>query len=285
MHLRDFDLNLLHVFQAVHEARNVGRAAERLGMSQPAVSHALARLRRALGDPLFQRAPGGVAPTARAEQFARQAEAALRTLDLALSDADSFDPARSPRRFALHMSDIAGEEFLPPLMAAVRRSAPQLHIEAVQLEPAAVGAALDDGRVDLAIGFLPGLSGSERLHLLDERYVVLLRQGHPLADKLGERSALQQLDFILVASHLEPAKALHQLGLQSRIRLTLPQFTVVPSILAATDLAVVMPRRPALRIAARHALQVVEAELGLAPFSVRAARAAFRASTSALLPA
>ncbi len=268
MHIRDFDLNLLHVFQAVHAAGNVSRAAEALGLSQPAVSHALTRLRLALHDPLFVRASGGVVPTPKAQRFARQIEPTLKTLELALHETDSFDPARSQRRFVVHMSDIGADEFLPLLMAEVRSSAPGVQVEAVQLEPSAIGPALDEGRIDLAFGYLPGLMGTERQHVLDEHYVVLLRRGHPLAAQLRGRDALQQLDFILVASHAEPARALQLLGLESRIRLTVTHFTVAPSILESSDLAVVMPYRPAMRFASRHALQVVEADLGLPPFSV-----------------
>ena len=270
MHIRDFDLNLLHVFQAVHAARNVSRAAEALGLSQPAVSHALTRLRLALHDPLFTRSAGGVAPTPKAEQFARQVEAALKVLDLAIHEADAFDPARSQRRFTVHMSDIGADEFLPQMMAMLGREAPGVHIEAARLEPGAIAGALEAGRIDLAFGYLPGLVGTETLHLLDERYVVLLRRGHPVAGRLRDRQALQSLDFILVSSHVDPARALHLLGLESRIRLTLPHFTVVPTILAASELAVVMPRRPALRYAQQHGLRVVEPDLGLPPFAVSA---------------
>jgi DNA-binding transcriptional LysR family regulator len=193
---------------------------------------------------------------------------ALKALDVAIQESDNFDPASSQRRFSMHMSDIGADEFLPVLMAEVRRTAPGVRIEALQLDAAAVGPALEDGRIDLAFGYLPELTGTEHRRLLDERYVVLLRRGHPLAASLRDRAALHQLDFILVASHIEPAKALHLLGLESRIRLTLPHFTVAPSILAASDLAVVMPMRPARRFAARHALQVVEPDLGLPPFTV-----------------
>jgi DNA-binding transcriptional LysR family regulator len=268
MHIRDFDLNLLHTFQAVFAARSVSRAAEVLSLSQPAVSHALTRLRLALHDPLFTRTAGGVAPTPKAEQFARQVEAALKLLDVAIHETDTFDPARSQRRFAVHMSDIGADEFLPLLMAEVGRQAPGVRLEALQLDPPAIGPALEEGRIDLAFGYLPELSGTERRPLLEERYVVLLRQGHPLAAQLKDRAALEQLDFILVRSHTEPARALHLLGLESRIRLALPHFTVAPSILAVSDLAVVMPLRPATRFAERHALQVVEPDLGLPPFTV-----------------
>lgn len=268
VNIRDFDLNLLHVFSAVHAARNVSRAAEALGLSQPAVSHALTRLRLALHDPLFTRCPGGVTPSPKADQLARQVEAALRQLDVALHEAETFDAARSQRRFVVHMSDIGAEEFLPPLMAAIGREAPGVRVEAVQLAAEAIAPALEEGRLDLAFGYLPGLAGTESAAILRERYVVLLRRGHPLAAALRDRAALDRLDFVLVASHAEPARALHLLGLQPRIRLTLPHFMVVPAILESTDLAVILPLRPALRFAARHALQVVEPDLGLPPFTV-----------------
>ncbi len=268
VNIRDFDLNLLHVFSAVHAARSVSRAAQALGLSQPAVSHALTRLRLALHDPLFTRVAGGVAPTPKADQLARQVETALRQLDLALHDVDSFDAAQSQRRFVLHMSDIGADEFLPQLMASVGRCAPGVRVEAVQLAAEAIAPALEEGRLDLAFGYLPTLVGTESAAILQERYVVLLRRGHPLAGSLRNRAALDRLDFVLVASHAEPARALHLLGLQSRIRLTLPHFMVVPPILAATDLAVILPQRPARRFASLHDLQVVEPDLGLPPFTV-----------------
>ena len=268
MHIRDLDLNLLQVFAAVHAARSVSRAAEVLGLSQPAVSHALARLRGLLHDPLFTRSAGGVAPTPRADQLARQVDAALRLLDGALQEAVVFDVTRSQRRFVVHLSDIGADEFLPLLMADIAARAPHVRVDAVQLAAEAIAPALDDGRLDLAFGYLPALAGTERATLLTERYVVLLRRGHPLARRLRDRVALERLDFIVVHSHAEPARALQQLGLESRIRLSLPHFMVVPAILAATDLAVVMPLRPAARFAQRHALQVVEPDLGLPPFPV-----------------
>ncbi|MDE1950599.1 MAG: LysR family transcriptional regulator [Burkholderiales bacterium] len=268
MNIRDLDLNLLQVFAAVHAARSVSRAAQTLGLSQPAVSHALTRLRLVLHDPLFQRCPGGVRPTPRADQFARQVEAALQLIDLALRESQAFDAARSQRRFVVHMSDIGADEFLPQLMAGIGAAAPGVRVEAVQLAPEQIAGALDEGRIDLAFGYLPGLVGTERAVLLEERYVVLLRRGHPLAAGLDSRAALDRLGFILVASHAEPARALALLGLQPQIRLTLPHFTVVPPILAATDLAVILPLRPALRFAARLELQVIELDIGLPPFEV-----------------
>jgi DNA-binding transcriptional LysR family regulator len=268
MNVGEVDLNLLHVFAAVHQARSVSRAAERLGLSQPAASHALTRLRLLLHDPLFVRAPGGVRPTPRADRLAPQVLAALQLLDTALQESEVFDAARARRRFVLHMSDIGADEFLPLLMQGLAQDAPGITLETVQLPAEAIGPALEQGRLDLAFGYLPELGGSETATLLTERYVVLLRRGHPLARALRDRTALERLDFIVVRSHTVPARALQQLGLESRIRLALPHFMVVPPILEATDLAVVLPSRPAARFAARHALQVIEPDLGLPPFPV-----------------
>lgn len=268
MNIEDFDLNLLPVFEAVMSTGNVSRAAERTGLSQPAVSHALSRLRLALKDPLFVRAPGGVRPTARAEHFARFVGAALRSLDVALQESDRFDAATSERRFTLYMSDLASGDFLPRLMTELQQRAPGLRLEVQQLAPDAIAPALDDGRLDLAFGFLPQLGNGHSQLLFDERYVVLLREGHPLAGRIRGRDSLDALDFILVQSHTEPAKALGRLGLESRIRLTIPHFAVVPPLLKATDLAVIIPRRPALAYAAQGGLAVFEADLGLPPMQI-----------------
>jgi DNA-binding transcriptional LysR family regulator len=268
MNIGALDLNLLHVFRAVYATRNVSRAAERLELSQPAVSHALTRLRLALKDPLFRRGPGGVHPTARADHFAGFVEAALKTLEVALSESVSFDPAVSQREFVVHMSDLGTGELLPTLMAEIRRTAPGVRIEAIQLDADAVGAALDDGKIDLAFGYLPQLRDAHHLALFEERYVLLLRAGHPLRRRTRTRASLESLDFVLVRSHNEPAKALHRLSLESRIRLTIPHFAVLPAILEQSDLAAIVPLRPATRYARDGKLAVLKPDLGLPPFTV-----------------
>ncbi len=104
--------------------------------------------------------------------------------------------------------------------------------------------------------------------LFEERYVLLLRAGHPLRRRIRTRASLESLDFVLVKSHSEPAKALHRLGLESRIRLTIPHFAVLPAILAQSDLAAIVPLRPAKRYARHGELAVLTPDLGLPPFTV-----------------
>lgn len=268
MHIADLDLNLLRVFDTVYRHRSVSRAAEELGMSQPAVSHGVTRLRLLLHDALFTRVAGGVAPTAKADQLADAVQQALHLLEQALHAAQGFDPGTSRKTFRLHMSDIGEGVFLPALMRSVREMAPGVRIETHQLEYGQIQDALDTGRMDLAFGYLPGVDATQRQDLLHERYVVLARAGHPLMKRLTTRQGLARLDYILVRQHTETARVLHMLGLQDRIRLSIPHFMVIPSIVRETDLAVILPRRTALTFARAGGFAVAEPRTGLPQFTV-----------------
>ena len=237
------DLNLLQTFHAVHATGNVTRAAERLGVSQPTVSHALSRLRATMHDPLFMRTQRGMTATPRGRRLAAAVEQALGMLDAALGEEDRYDPARSARTFRLHMSDIGETIFLPRLMARIARVAPGVRLEAFQLEDTDILPAMESGRIDLAVGYIPALTDVERHVLLHEQYVVVMRADHPLARRAPTRAALSRLSYVLVRSHPATARAIDALGLRDRVRLTLPHFMVLPRILADTELAVIMPLR------------------------------------------
>ena len=272
MHLNDLDLNLLRVFDAVHRARSVGRAAALLGLSQPATSHALTRLRLLLKDALFVRVPGGVAPTPRAERLALSVQAALAALEQGLSEAAQFDPARAAKLFRIHMSDIGEARFLPELMGALRRLAPGVRLETAPLAAGDIAQALDSGRIDFAFGFLPGVKDTQRLELLQDRYIVLLRAGHPFV-QAGHApgallQALSQLDFVAVRTHSETLRILQLLRLEDRLRLTTEHFMVLPSIVKGTDLGVVMPRNIARLFAAEGGYALIEPPFALRDFTV-----------------
>ncbi len=243
MNIADLDLNLLRTFQAIHGARSVSRAAEQLGVSQPTVSHALRRLREIHRDPLFVRTEGGMAPTAKADRLAGAVREALRVLEIAMHEGESYDPARSDRTFRLHMSDIGETIFLPVLLRAMRREAPSIRFEVFQLDEPEILPAMESGRIDLALGYIPSLGQAERRFLLHERYVVLMRKGHPAARRSATRRAMGELEYVVVRSHSATARLLKELGLANRIHVTLPHFMVLPHILAETDLAVIMPLR------------------------------------------
>ena len=182
MKLHEFDLNMLLVFDRLAQEGRVSRVAESLGLSQPAVSNALRRLRDALGDELFVRTPAGMAPTPYAQQLAAPVAAALQGLQGALHVQASFDPARSERCFNLAMTDVGEIYFLPVLMDALAREAPGITLRCLPVADTTLRGQMAAGRVDLALGSLPQLQGGFfQQALFRQRYVALMRAGHPLA--------------------------------------------------------------------------------------------------------
>ncbi len=268
MNIENLDLNLLQTFHAVHTAGSVSRAAERLGLAQPTVSHGLRRLRLLYDDPLFVRAHGRMAPTAKADRLAEAVRHALHILDVAIREGERYDPPASERTFRLHMSDIGETIFLPPLMRALALQAPRVRLEVSQLEDNDILPALENGRVDLALGYIPALADVEKQVLLHERYVVLMRASHPLAARAPTRAALRELEYTLVRSHPATARALKDLGLADNVRLSTPHFMVLPRILAETDLAVLMPARLSDAFAQLGDYTVWRPRVGLPAFDV-----------------
>jgi DNA-binding transcriptional LysR family regulator len=273
MDIKSLDLNLLRVFDAVYRHRSVSRAAEELGLSQPAASQAVTRLRLLLGNPLFERVHAGVRPTPRAERLALAVRQALETLEIAMSEAQSFDPWRAHQRFRIHLSDIGEARFLPPLMHALRQRAPHVQLETLPMPLDDIADALDRGALDIAIGFLPGATRSQQTVLLSDHYTVLLREGHPALATLADGAALSldtlsQLDFVAVRSHGETLRILQALQLDGRVRLSAAHFMAVPSIVGQTDLAVVMPAEIARGFVARGGYAVRDADLPRHRFDV-----------------
>ncbi|MBO9650916.1 MAG: LysR family transcriptional regulator [Variovorax sp.] len=272
MHTEAIDLNLLRLFDAVYRARSVSKAAESLGLTQPAASHGLGRLRLLLKDALFIRAPGGVAPTPRAERLALAVQSALGTLEEALSEPDRFEPSESRKTFRIHMSDIGEGRFLPALMARLGELSPGVRLETLPLLPGEIAPALDSGRIDFAFGFLPKVRDTQRVMLLKDRYIVLLRKGHPFARarRTGQAmlETLRKLEYVAVRTHAETIRILQLLNLEDRVRLTTEHFMVLPAIVRETDLAVVMPRNIARGFAEEGHYAIVEPAFPLRDFTV-----------------
>ena len=272
MDISGLDLNLLRVFDAVFRHGSVSRAAHELGLSQPAASQAVTRLRQLLGDPLFERMHGGVRPTPRAERLAVAVRTALATLEVALAEAHSFDPLQANQCFRIHLSDIGEARFLPPLMQALREKAPNVQLETLPMPMAEIADALDRGSLDIAIGFLPGVTGTQQQVLLSDRYALLLRQGHPvLRDLKTERldtEHLRGLDYVVVRSHSETLRILRKLELQHQVRLSAAHFMAVPSIVRQTDLAVIMPAEIAETFVEQGGYVMLQADLPESAFDV-----------------
>lgn len=253
MDIRDLDLNLLRLFDAVYRFGNVSRAAASLNLSQPAASQGLTRLRRRLGDALFVRAPGGVRPTPRGHRLALAAQTAIATIEGALHEGERFDPTRSRMTYRLYLSDIGEAHLLPTLVAALRREAPAVRVESSPLPHGEIRDSLDAGVIDFAMGFLPSVRGTQQTPLMQDRYAVLVRADHPLLERRARGAPtvrdLARLDYIAVRSHPETSRILQDLGLEERLRLTAAHMLAMSAIVKATDLAVFMPRAIARRIA------------------------------------
>ncbi|MGQ0544593.1 MAG: LysR family transcriptional regulator [Betaproteobacteria bacterium] len=270
MNVGDLDLNLLRVFDAVLRSRSVTAAAAQLGLTQPATSNALARLRAAFGDALFLRTPQGMEPTPFARELAEPVRQALALLESALAHGPGFDPATSQRSFRFYMSDLGQIEFLPPLVERVRRAAPGVRLEAPALEPEHVAAALTAGSLDLAVGFLPALGPPlRRRPLFRDPYMCLMRAGHPVSALTRKR--FLEASHVLVTyrgGHRVVEEALERAGLAPRIVLRVPHFTVVPMVLERTDLVLTLPARVARAFARRGSLKALPPPLPIAPAEV-----------------
>lgn len=254
MQLQDLDLNLLLVFNQLLIDRRVSRAATSLGVSQPAISNALARLRKTLGDELFVRTAQGMEPTPCAAHMAEAVTQALGLIQGAINQRDVFEPLTSQRVFNLAMTDIGEIYFLPPLMNALAQAAPGVALNtATHQHSDRLAEAMRDGAVDLAVGLLPQLqSGFFQQRLFRQRYVCLFRQGHALSEQRPTLQAYSDCDHVIVAAagtgHHQVDGWLKELGVERRVRLTVPHFVAVGHILQNTDLVATVPERLAQRM-------------------------------------
>lgn len=262
MDLEEIDLNLLVVFKHMLTERSVSRVAQILELSQPAVSNALNRLRKLLGDPLFLRTPRGMEPTPLAEQLAESVTYALGMIHSALNQRSSFDPATSTRGFVIGMTDIGEIYFLPPLVERLRREAPGVTISTVRNTTANLRDDLESGKVDLAIGLLPQLkAGFFQRRLFSQRYVCLMRKEHPLNKRRISLAEFSKADHLLVVSegtgHGKVDEILKRSGIERRVVLTIPHFVAMGHILQAADLVATVPERLAQRMVQPFGLATV----------------------------
>lgn len=274
MNIKDFDLNLLVVFDAVLGEGSISRAAGRLDLSQPAVSNALARLRKATGDRLFVRLGNGVAPTPYAASIAEPIRAALAAIGASLAGRQEFDAATSQRDFAIHITDLGEAYFLPRLLARLNRIAPHVRLRNLALSTDEAREALRSGAADLTIGNLPDFeAGFYQQRLFRDRYVCILSRDHP---SIGARLTARQF---AAASHaiampggtghgiIERTLVAH--GLESRIALRVQNFLVLPSIVAASDLIAIVPHSVGSQISPKDAVKLLPLPVDIPAFDIR----------------
>jgi DNA-binding transcriptional LysR family regulator len=254
MDVRDLDLNLLRVFNQLVLERRVNAVALSLGITQPAVSNALGRLRRQLGDELFLRTSRGMEPTPFAARLAEPVAYALGTIQSALSQRASFDPATSTRTFVIAMTDIGEIYFLPPLMEHLVRIAPNVCVSTVRNSGVSLKDEMEVGSVDLALGLLPDLkAGFFQRRLFRHRYVCMFRKGHPLDKRRITLAEFSAADHVVVVAagtgHSRVDAMLDDAGIRRRVRLRVPHFVAIGHILRETNMIATVPERFAVRCA------------------------------------
>jgi DNA-binding transcriptional LysR family regulator len=282
MDIRAVDLNLLKAFDALIRERAVTRAAGRIGLSQPAMSHALSRLRGLFADDLFVRTPNHMEPTARAREIAPLVSAAIEHIEAALNLGIGFDPAKSTDIFTAGMAEYAEVALVGRLAEAFARQAAKATLRLTPLTGAEAAERLDNSAIDVAVAHLRALPGHlDSMMLLRDPFVLVARQGHPLAAQSLSLEAYAALDHVLVSPRGDTSgavdRALADFRLKRRIALLVATYLALPAVLASSDLVATVPRRTAQQIAAMTAIEIMPLAIDL---SVHVSMAWHRRATS-----
>jgi DNA-binding transcriptional LysR family regulator len=271
MNLQGLDLNLLRLLDALLAERHLTRAAKRVGLSQPAMSHGLARLRKHLGDPLFVRTRQGLEPTDRAARLGPPLRDALASIERALAG-DTFDPATARRTFSLATADYGAFVLLPRLLERLGRLAPGVDLWTRTIADDAV-AQLAAGEADATLAVPTLRGGGTVIHsrvLYEERFVCVVREGHPKVKKRLDLDTWASLPHAFVAPGGKPGgvvdDVLAQHGRQRRVACAVPHFLLAPHVVASSDLVLTVGARVAEAFAKVLPLRVVEAPVALPGF-------------------
>ena len=261
MNLATFDLNLLLVFEAILRERSVTRAAETLNLSQPAMSHALNRMRWMLKDRLFVRTPAGMMPTPRAEQLALPVRKALDELQLAL-EPETFNPSTAERWFSIAVNNYAAVVLAGPIVSECSVLAPRIRLSLRPSGTLDLPDLLDRGELDLVVSAIdaPAERFASRV-LVEDRYVAVMRQGHPAADRALDRATFADLPRLAISSSGEDLRfvdaslAAHD---QSRsVVLETPYISAGP-LLARSDMVAVLGRQIAREFRRSYPIEIKE---------------------------
>ncbi len=268
---RRLDLNLLVTLETLLVEQNVTRAAERLHLSQPAVSAQLSRLRELFDDPLLIPMQRGMLPTAKALEMLDPLRQALDQVRATLAEHRHFNPARARLTVAIACTDYLQKTVVQPLALALRKRAPGVRIALRHLDPSRLDAQMVNGEVDLVL-MTPehAPAGLRSRHLFDERYVLIGRPRHPGLRRRLSVAQFARLDYVVVSLHggfTTPVDdGLAALGYQRNVALSAASFLLVPEIVAHSDFVALVPER--LVRDREVALKVVECPFPVPGFSV-----------------
>lgn len=262
MDLRELDLNLLVTFAALMREASVTEAGRKLGVSQPAISYALAKLRRTFGDPLFVRVRSRMQPTARAQALGTSVARVVDLINAEVLQKQRFDPAGAIRTLSLCMSDVGEANFVSPLLREIMANNPGIDVRVQSLPAGDIMDAMAAGSIDLAVGYYPDLKGQSVLDekLFESGFVCVARRGNPYvrgrltlrrfaaAPHVALRSGARTQGFI--------ERDLRSAGIQPRARVTVQHFMSLVDILPKTDLIAVVPLESAQLLGRAVALEI-----------------------------
>jgi|HigsolmetaAR202D_1030399.scaffolds.fasta_scaffold00105_28 DNA-binding transcriptional LysR family regulator len=274
MDIRDVDLNLLVVFDALLRTRSVTRAAAELGMSQPATSFALNRLRATLGDPLFVRTARGIHPTPHAERLAEPLTEILDSIRGRLLQQPTFVPEQAERTVTMNMPDIGELVFLPRILKRLSEVAPKISLQTVNLPDDEIEPALRSGAVDLALGFFPRLQSAAlyQQRLFTHSFVCVVRRDHPrIGDKMTRKQFIESDHAVVAGGHADESleAELRAQGLVRRVVLRVEHFLALPTILSETDLIFTVPYAIGASLAKLADIKLVQPPFKAKPRAVK----------------
>ncbi len=247
MKLSDIDLNLFVVFDAIYTEGNLTRAGEIIGITQPAVSNSLARLRKALDDPLFVRTADGMVPTPVAQNLVGPVRHALGLIRDSVQQSDRFDPTKSDKKFRLSMSDLSQSIVFPGLLDRLAREAPNISIDCIQARRRDIPMDLTAGNLDLAVDrlLLPDQTLLQA-PLFSYGYVCVFRKDHPIIREKLTLELFLQLGHISVSNRADGLGqvdlTLGRQGKRRRIRLRTQHYLSTPELICRTDNVLTVPQ-------------------------------------------
>lgn len=275
MNLTSIDLNLLVAFDALVREHNVTLAADRVGLSQPAMSNALARLRRVFNDPLFVRTTAGMQPTPYAQGLAEPIARACELLESALGMNAGFDPASTNKSFTFYLSEVGELVFLPKLLVGLQKCAPRIGVKVRRAPEKGLQDAMADGDGDLAIGIFPNLkTGFYQQRLYGDKFVCIVRRDHPaIRSSLSLEQYVATPHVIVASTGTGHDTALEQIlwkqRLHRQIAVSVPDFLVLPTLVEQTDAIATIPLRMASALQGRPNLRVLESPIKFPRIEIR----------------
>ena len=273
MHIGDLNLTQIRLIAELLRLRSVSAASESIGLSQPAASHALAKLRTHFGDALFTRTTKGFQPTPYGERLGLAAQEAVAVLVAGIGSGRQFNPSTTTRCFNLFASDVGQMVFLPKLLHYLKKAAPGATARVWQIPPEKPGVPLSSGDVDVAVGYFDNLvTGFRQSFLFRDRYVCVVRPKHPKFAKGMTLDAFQNAEHAVAHStgmaHANIDRLLAGYQVRRKVTLSVPGFHVLPMIISNSDLVAIVPGMFADIYAPHVPIKVLPLPVPIPPFDL-----------------